>query len=144
MDDTTRNINMGKEGVSSGLFNASYAQGLAQTHYLENLRMNASKKASEAARKKLYDHLSKSAAADFSFVGEDRGGNPVTLNVVVSAPVREIVDISKLVEEVGAEEAIKVCTASRAAVESAFGKTTAAHCGMETRLTENVSVKPAK
>lgn len=145
MDDTARNINMsGAEGVSSGLFNASYAQGLAQKHYVENLAANSHKKTAATERKKLLDHMTKTKAADFTFEAKDPNGNPVTLNVEVLAPTREVVDIAKLVEEVGAAEAIKVCTASRAAVESAFGKIVAARCGQETTLAENVTVKPYK
>ncbi len=145
MDDTARNINIsGKAGVTTGLFNASYAQLLAEKHYVENLAANAHKKTAATERKKLLDHMTKTKAADFTFEAKDPNGNPITLNVEVLAPKREIVDIAKLVEEVGAVEAIKVCTASRAAVEAAFGKIVAATCGRETTLAENVTVKPYK
>lgn len=145
MTDAIRNVNIsGQGGLSSGLFNASYAQGLAQKHYLENLASNKTKNSAKVARQKLLDHLIKTKTKGFKFTGKDPNDNPVTLDVTVTAPVREYIDVVKLAEEIGSANALAICTVSRSVVEEKFGKITAAHCGKETILNENVNIKVVK
>lgn len=118
---------------------------LAKTFYLENEKMNAAKRASEAARKELFKLLSEEGieAGKLQIVGED--GKKVNLEVEVGSSKRTEQDVVKLRELLNNDDLFMlIVEASKKAVEEKAGKDVAIRCEVNKLGPVNVFVKVAK
>src|SRR6476620_11368908 len=72
----------------------------AQTVFTEHLKMNAAKKVHDGLRKTLLGWLETDKLTGFRTEGTDLEGKPVTIDVNVATPSKDIISVRKLLETV--------------------------------------------
>ncbi len=119
-------------------------KSLAREFYNANTTANAAAKVAETKRKELFASLEEAGVTEFSFGTTNLAGDPIRLEVEVTTPEVEKIDIARLKDLVDEVTFLKIVTASKKGVEQFASKETLPLVTIKTNGTRNVSVKPAK
>lgn len=123
---------------------SSAMKARARLVFLAGVAMNAHKRVHDGARKELFATLLKNGIGAFSFETKDQQGKKLRLEVAVSTPQRESIDVALLRSLVDDGTFMRIVQATKKAVEDEAGKAIEVQATIVGEGTQNVFVTAAK
>ena len=150
----TRTRNMQLDAATSGPARGAVTKemkDLAAEFYGENATSNAARAKATKARSKLYAAMKTGDILDFQMDARDDKGNKMILQIAISAPEGETMDVFALYNIMDAGKSpenlkkfLDIVSVTKTSVEEHLGKNVVARIAKPCVGKENVSVSPVK